>query len=156
MRLTLSALPLSIVGTLLLCSISVDAAPAKSKTTKRTTKASIAEPAPKALHSCGVVVQRWGLDAWETFDQYYESNGKEFFHQATTGSTTPGDELVPVQVGSHKLHIYNTANPNGAHDPGKLSFVWGSLKFDTFSPGTPCTHNAYPDVKFTCTFQCDK
>ncbi|CZT04795.1 uncharacterized protein RAG0_11121 [Rhynchosporium agropyri] len=160
MHLTLSSLVLAVISTLLLCSASVTATPARPKKTT-TTKTAIVTPAPITLHPCGVVVQRWGLDSWETFDQYYESNGKEFFHQATIGSTTPGEELVPIQVGSNILHIYNTANPvydlpDGAHDPGKLSFVWGSTKFDSFSPGSPCTNNVFPAVNFTCSFQCDK
>ncbi|KAH7333088.1 hypothetical protein BKA65DRAFT_39563 [Rhexocercosporidium sp. MPI-PUGE-AT-0058] len=169
MRLTLSALPLALIGVLLFFSTSVAANPARPKTTKKTTttaakttSTAVATPSPKPLHGCGVVVQRWGLDSYETFDSYYESNGKEFFHQATIGSTTPGEELVPIQVGSNILHIYNTENPvytglsPGAHDPGKLSFVWGSQKFDSFSAGTPCMNNAFPAVNFTCSFQCDR
>ncbi|KAH6706562.1 hypothetical protein BKA61DRAFT_660335 [Leptodontidium sp. MPI-SDFR-AT-0119] len=172
MRLTISALPLTLIGVLFFFSVSVDATPARPKTTKKTTtttaktssqtSTAVATPTPKPLHGCGVVVQRWGLDSWETFDSYYESNGVEFFHQATIGSTTPGEELVPIQVGSNILHIYNTENPvytglpPGAHDPGKLSFEWGSQKWDSFSPGTPCTNNAFPAVNFTCSFQCDR
>lgn len=166
--------------------------PTKKTTTitaEATSTTAIATPTPKPLHGCRVFVQRWGLDSWETFDtmQYVspltpipylvtnfpvpptnqipnsESDGKEIFNQATIGSTTPGDELVPYQFGSNILHIYNTANPvyvglpAGTMDPGKLSFVWGSQKWDNFSPGNPCLNKASnAGLNSSCTFQCDR
>lgn len=95
------------------------------------------------------------------------SNGVNFFTQTTIGHT-PGAELVPYQVGSNILHITNVADPvrdpvdstghdSGAHDPGKLSFVWGS-QVSWFYPGCPAPHmipsglhSIFLKASFTCT-----
>jgi len=170
MHFNFQTLSLSLISAFLLCNDFVTATPQRRPTKKTTTitaeatsTTAIATPTPKPLHGCRVFVQRWGLDSWETFDTMYESDGKEIFNQATIGSTTPGDELVPYQFGSNILHIYNTANPvyvglpAGTMDPGKLSFVWGSQKWDNFSPGNPCLNKASnAGLNSSCTFQCDR
>ncbi|KAG4433934.1 hypothetical protein IFR05_010579 [Cadophora sp. M221] len=79
MRFILSAPPLALIS-ILLFGVSVTATPGRPKTTKKTTtttaettsktSTAVATPTPKPLHGCGVVVQRWGLDSWETFDSY--------------------------------------------------------------------------------------
>lgn len=70
---------------------------------------------------------------------------------------TVGSELVPVQVGSYILQIIDTADPavglyssmtilyftlikiiGNSSDPGKLSFIWGTQTWDSFSAGNPC------------------
>ncbi|KAK0111018.1 hypothetical protein ONS95_001398 [Cadophora gregata] len=169
MYFKLQALSLALIGALLLCNDIVNATPQRRPTKKTTTTSAkatstpIATPTPKPLHGCRVFVQRWGLNSWETFDTMYESNGKEIYNQATIGSTTPGDELVPYQLGSNILHIYNTANPvyvglpAGTADPGKLSFAWGTQKWDNFSPGNPCVNMASTaGLNSSCTFSCDR
>ncbi|PVH74650.1 hypothetical protein DL98DRAFT_519101, partial [Cadophora sp. DSE1049] len=168
MHFNFQNLLLALIGVLVLCNEIVSATPQRRPTKKTTTTSAkatstvIATPSLKPLHGCRVFVQRWGLDSWETFDTMYESDGKEVWNQATIGSTTPGDELVPYQFGSNILHIYNTANPvyvglpAGTMDPGKLSFVWGSQKWDNFSPGSPCLNKASTaGLNSSCTFSCD-
>lgn len=71
-----------------------------------------------------------------------------------------GSETVPIQVGSHIMHIINTAEPQLDNaDPGKLDFVWGDQVWDSYSDGTPCNSTQFREGGpwwYACNYRCDK
>ncbi|KUJ13684.1 uncharacterized protein LY89DRAFT_145362 [Mollisia scopiformis] len=128
-----------------------------------------------ALHPCSVFIQRWCQDCEERFDvAYYNVTWTTpwnwpiaaFWNQESDEVNVPtvGSELVAVQVGSNILHIIDTADPapGDNNDPGKLSFVWGTDTWDSFSPGSPCdvgpvgTNAQYGgSTNYECEWLCD-
>lgn len=128
------------------------------------------EMTTRALHPCSVEIQRWCTDCEERFDTYYYNAYPTspfnwpvtpWWTQTSLNINTPGagSELVPIQVGSNVLHIVDYAEPTNG-DLGKLTFVWGSQSWDSFSPGNPCevvpSGTISQAIEYQCNYQCDK
>ncbi|KAH8767978.1 hypothetical protein BGZ57DRAFT_856519 [Hyaloscypha finlandica] len=135
-----------------------------------------------SLHTCavlyntdtqGVSAQRWFDNSFDlqafgynwTADGVFQGIAKADIE--TTGLPAGTVFTTPNKIGSYQFTAINTANPavvNGQvnwNDPGKLSFIWGTTKFDTFSPGNTCVTIAVGfspygyATNYTCPFQCD-
>ncbi|KAN0103317.1 hypothetical protein V8E51_011630 [Hyaloscypha variabilis] len=125
------------------------------------------------LHTCAVFAQRWFDNSFDlqAFGYDWTANGVfQGIAKAEIETTSlPVGTVFTTQnyIGSYQFTAINTADPaviNGSvnwNDPGKLSFIWGTEKFDTFSPGNTCVTIAVGfspygyATNYTCPFQCD-
>jgi len=124
-------------------------------------------------HDCAVFIQRWYDNSFDVYDYGYAwtpaSTGPTNVGWVETGSGLAAGDAATSTIGSNALIMTDVANPavvDGAtdwDDPGKLSFVWGTETWDTYSAGSPCTVipvgytgalSGYP-TNTTCYFTCD-
>ncbi|CAG8971330.1 hypothetical protein HYALB_00005948 [Hymenoscyphus albidus] len=122
--------------------------------------------------TCSIFVQRWKSNGFDveyfsapllpdhTGDNQHVLWNQENLYQDTS---VPGSQLADYTLGGKVLHITNVANPveGDPKDAGKLSFVYGEVRWDSFSGGTPCFSMPRPVETpagfhaVACEFACD-